>query len=324
MAETPQNNRAEEAILMEAHRDALGHFQLKLGMLNPDMPIEEQLQSLSKYHDIPDIASIKNGETQLSDGYINDFFLSQVKDFFKSYPKAYDLLGQKSDNILADYAALGIKYHLLGSGEKDKSFREKAIRAYYEYLPKYEQYLLDYIRENGNYQLTKSNPQSLDAYIDLNKQHEEILSGFEGPLSSGKLINAVMVKLFPKIKELKETGISEYYYNRAISDMIIGKFKAYGFLLVQMAKGGAMVLQTVIEPASQPLGINGIYDKLLEVEGAFDLDAEQKKDISELKAGIEALRKNHVGQNGGSGCFGTLLLFATAATGLVASLVIIL
>lgn len=122
---------------MEAHRDALGHFQLKLGMLNPDMPIEEQLRSLSKYHDIPDIESIKNGETQLKDGYINDFFLSQVKDFFNRYPKAYDMLGQQSDNILADYAALGIKYHLLSSGEKDKSFREKSIRAYYEYLPKY-------------------------------------------------------------------------------------------------------------------------------------------------------------------------------------------
>lgn len=324
MAETTQNNSEEEAILMEAHRDALGHFQLKLGMLNPDMPIEEQLQSLSKYNDIPDIESIKNGETQLKDGYINDFFLSQVEDFFKSYPKAYDLLGQQSDNILADYAALGIKYHLLSSGEKDKSFREKSIQAYYGYLPKYEQYLLEYIRTNGNYQLTQSSPEGLAAYINLNKQHEEILSGFDGPLSSGRLINAVMVKLFPKIKALRETGISEYYYNRAISDMIIGKFKAYGFLLVQMAKGGAMVLQTVIEPASQPLGINGIYDMLLEVEGAFNLDEDQTKDIADLKAGIEALKKNHVGPSGGSGCLGALLLLATATTGLVASLVIIL
>lgn len=324
MAETTQHNSADEAILMEAQRDALGHFQLKLGMLNPDMPIEEQLQSLSKYHDIPNIDSIKNGETQLKEGYINDFFLSQVKDFFKNYPQAYDLLGQQSDNILADYAALGIKYHLLSSGEKDKSFREKSIRAYYEYLPKYEQYLSDYIRNNGNYQLTQSTPEGIAAYIDLNKQHEEILSGFDGPLSSGKLINAVMVNLFPKIKNLRETGISEYYYNRAVSDMIVGKFKAYGFLLVHMAKGGAMVLQTVIEPASEPLGMNGIYNKLLEVEGALDLDEDQRKDVADIKAGIEALKKNNIGQSGGSGCFGTLLLLATAATGLVASLVIIL
>ena len=324
MAETTQHNSADKAILMEAQRDALGHFQLKLGMLNPDMPIEEQLQSLSKYHNIPNIDSIKNGETQLKEGYINDFFLSQVKDFFKNYPKAYDLLGQQSDNILADYAALGIKYHLLSSGEKDKSFREKSMRAYYEYLPKYEQYLLDYIRNNGNYQLTQSTPEGITAYIDLNKQHEEILSGFDGPLSSGKLINAVMVNLFPKIKNLRETGISEYYYNRAVSDMIVGKFKAYGFLLVHMAKGGAMVLQTVIEPASEPLGMNGIYNKLLEVEGALDLDEDQRKDVADIKAGIEALKKNNIGQSGGSGCFGILLLLATAATGLVASLVIIL
>jgi len=324
MAETTQNNSAEEAILMEAQRNALGHFQLKLGMLNPDMSIEEQLQILSKYHDIPDIESIKKGDTQLKEGYINDFFLSQVKDFFKRNPKAFDLLGKQSDDILADYAALGIKYHLLSSGEKDRSFREKSIRAYYEYLPKYEHYLLGYIRNNKNYHLTQSSPEGLNAYIELNKQHEEILDEFDNPMSSGKLINAVMVKLFPKIINLKETGISEYYYNRAVSDMIIGKFKAYGHLLVHMAKGGAMVLQTVIEPASEPLGMNGIYNKLLEVEMSLDLKEEQKKDIADIKAGIEALRKNNIGQSGGSGCFGTLLLLATAATGLVASLVIIL
>ena len=277
MAETSQNNGAEEAILMEAQRDALGHFQLKLGMLISDMPIEDQLPILSKYHNIPDIEAIKNGDTQLKEGYINDFFLSQVKDFFKRNPKAFDLLGSQSDNISEDYAALGIKYHLLSSGEKDKSFREKSIRAYYEYLSKYEQYLLDYIRDNENYNLTQSSPEGIDAYIELNKQHEDILSEFDHPMSSGKLINAVMVKLFSKIKNLKETGISEYYYNRAVSDMFIGKFKTYGLLLVHMANGGPMVLQTVIEPASEPLGVNGIYNKLLEVEGSLDLDEDKKR-----------------------------------------------
>lgn len=146
--EEQHNKAAEEAVLMEAARDGLGHFQLKLGMLRPDMTIEEQLQILSKYHEIPSVESIKKGGTQLQAGYINDFFIDQVKRFFDKFPKAYDLIGQKQDDIMLDYAALGIKYHLLGSGEKDKSFREKALKAYYEYLPLYEQYLLDYIRDN--------------------------------------------------------------------------------------------------------------------------------------------------------------------------------
>ena len=322
--EEQQNKAAEEAVLMEAQLDALEHLQLKLGMLNLDMPIEDQLQSLSKYHDIPNIESVKNGGTQLNDGYIKDFFLSQVKDFFDNYPKTYDLLEEQSGNILADFAVLGFKYHLFSSGEKDKSFREKSIQAYYKYLPKYEQYLLDYIRDNKNYNLTQSTPEGLDAYVELNKQHEEILSGFEGPLSLGKLINAAMVSLFPKVKNIKEAGISEYYYNRAVSDMIIGKFKVYGLLLVRMAKGGAPVLDIFIEHASEPLGMNGIYNKLLEVESALDLGEDQRKEVADIKAGIDALKKNNFGQSGNSGCFGTLLLLATAATGLVASLVIIL
>lgn len=85
-----------------------------------------------------------------------------------------------------------------------------------------------------------------------------------------------------------------------------------------------MVLQTVIEPASAPLGMDGIYNKLLEAEEALDLNEDEKKDVADIKAGIEALKKNNIGQSGGSGCFGALLLLATAATGLVVSLVIIL
>lgn len=78
--EEQQNKAPEEAVLMEAARDGLGHFQLKLGMLRPDMTIEEQLQILSKYHEIPSVESIKKGETQLQAGYINDFSLTKSRD----------------------------------------------------------------------------------------------------------------------------------------------------------------------------------------------------------------------------------------------------
>lgn len=322
--EEQQNKAAEEAILMEAARDGLGHFQLKLGMLKPDMTIEEQLQILSKYHDIPSVEAIKNGETQLKPGYINDFFVDQVKKFFEKFPKAYDLLGQKQDDIMLDYAALGLKYHLLSTGEKDKSFREKAIKAYYEYLPLYESYLLSLIQKDGKYELTQSSKEGLNTYIDLNNQHESILSAFEGPLASGKLINEVMTKLYPKIKILNESGISEYYYNRAVSDMILGKFKAYVYLLAHMAKGGPTVLHTVIEPASEPLGIGGILNKLVEVETTLNLDDDQRKEVVELKTAIETVKKGHGGGSSNSGCFGTLLLLVTAASGLLASLILIL
>lgn len=321
--EEQQNKTAEEAVLMEAARDGLGHFQLKLGMLKPDMTIEEQLQILSKYHDIPSVEAIKNGETQLQEGYINDFFIEEVKQFFKKFPKAYDLIGEKNDDIMLDYAALGLKYHLLSSGDRDKAFREKAIKSYYDYLPKYESYLLNLIQRENRYDLTQSSNGGLDTYVDLNNQHESILSGFEGPLASGKLINEVMTKLFPKINLLKDSGISEYYYNRAVSDMIIGKFKAYVYLLAHMAKGGPTILHTVIEPASEPLGISGIYNKLVEVEASLTFDEDQRKEIAELKTAIETVKKGHGGGSDNSGCFGTLLLLATAASGLLASLILI-
>lgn len=324
MPEFIKKESSEEIALLAAQRDALGRFQLKLGILDPSMPIEKQIQRLSKYHDMPDIESIKKGDTQLAEGYIKDFFMSQVEDFFISHPKAYELIGKKYDDILLDYAALGIKIRLNHySSENDSNFRDKVIQAYYDYLTKYEQFLLNHIKCSGSYQLTLSSAEGLKAYIELDREHVDILNQAGGPMASGKLINEVMIRLFPKIKNLRDTGVSEYYFNRAVSDMIIGKFKAYEYFLMQMSKGGIKTLQSVLEPASEPLGMNGIHGKLSEVEEAFDLNEDQKMMISDLKSALESLQNNNTGKGNNTGCLGALMLCASATFGLLALMFIV-
>ena len=318
--EQEQKNEQEEArkiaLKTEAYRDGLGHLQLKLGMIDLNMPIEEQLKDLSNYHKVPDVESVKRGETQLSKGNINDFFEEQVSKYFQEFPHAYEVLGEKSENPMENYAALGIKYYLLRGESKDEEFRRLSIQAYYDYLVKYEEWLLKHVHNNKAYSLTVSTPEGYEAYYDLYIKHKSIIDKYNGPLDSGKLINDTMKDLFPLIKTLKERGLSDYLFELAVTNMIVGKFKAFGYFLIHMAKGGQVILQTVLPNATDPLGVDGIYSKLCQVESELEMIEEQKKTMADVKSGLEALRKNY-GNSSNGGCFGMLLLLLSAgASGL--------
>ncbi|MCM1490026.1 MAG: hypothetical protein NC095_04290 [Muribaculum sp.] len=320
MMEQEQKNEQEEArkiaLKTEAYRDGLGHLQLKLGMIDLNMPIEEQLKELSNYHKVPDVEAVKRGETQLSKGYINDFFEEQVSKYFQDFPHAYEVLGKKSENPLENYAALGIKYYLLRGENKDEELRRQSIQAYYDYLVRYEEWLLKHIHNDKDYSLTVSTPEGYEAYYDLFFKHKSIIDKYNGPLDSGKLINETMRDLFPLIKTLKERGLSDYLFELAVTNMIVGKFQAFGYFLIHMAKGGQVILQTVLPNATEPLGVDGIYSKLCQVESELEMTDEQKKTVADVKSGLEALRKKY-GNSSNGGCFGTLLLLLSAgASGL--------
>lgn len=315
-----QKNENEEArklaLKAEAYRDGLSHLQLKLGMISPSMPIEEQLKELSNYHKVPDLEEVKRGETQLSEGYINQFFEKQVERYFNEFPQAYEILGEKSENPMANYAALGVKYYLLRGENRNEDFRRQSIQAYYDYLVRYEEWLLNHIHNTKDYSLTTSTPTGFEEYYALHMKHNSIVNKYNGPLDSGKLIDETMIELFPSIKTLKERGLSDYLFELAVSNMIVGKFKAFGYFLIHMAKGGQMILQTILPNATAPLGIDGIYSKLNQVETELEMTDEQKKTMADVKSGLEALRKNSSNSSNG-GCFGMLLfLLSAGASGL--------
>lgn len=327
--EQEQNNAQEEALEIalkaEAFRDGLGHLRIKLGMINPDMPIEEQLEDLADYHKVPDPEAIKLGENQLVDGYIKNFFESQVKKYFQDYPQAYDVLDEKSDNLLVDYAALGVKYNILRGGERDETFRRQSIDAYYRYLVEYEEWLLDHIHDNKEYSLTQSTPEGFEAYYALQRKHTSIVDDNKNPMEAGKLINEVMNKLFPDVKTLKEKGLSDYLYDLSVTNMIVGKYEALGHFLIYMGKDGQMILQTVLPHATEPLGIDGIYSNICQVENELEMSEDNRKTITDVKAVVEALRKNYGGNPSNGGCFGMLLLLLSmGASGLAMMFALIL
>lgn len=328
MMEQEQKNNQEEArkiaLKTEAYHNGLGHFQLKLGMIDQNMPVEEQLKELSNYHKVPDVDAVKRGETQLSKGYINDFFEKQVSKYFQEFPHAYEVLGEKSENPMENYAALGIKYYLLRGESKDEELRHLSIQAYYDYLVRYEEWLLKHIHNDKDYSLTVSTPEGYEAYYDLYLKHKSIMDKYNGPLDSGKIINETMSDLFPLIKTLKEKGVSDYLFELAVTNMIIGKFQAFGYFLINMAKGGQVILQTVLPNATAPIGVDGIYSKLCQVESELEMTEEQKKTVVDIKSGLEALRKNY-GNSSNGGCLGMLLLLLSAgASGLTMMLALIL
>lgn len=319
MEQEEKNNQEEArkiALKTEAYCDGLSHLQLKLGMIDQNMPIEEQLKELSNYHKIPDVEAVKRGETRLSKGYINDFFEEQVFKYFQEFPHAYEVLGERSENPIENYAALGIKYYLLRGENKDDDLHRQSIQAYYDYLVRYEEWLLKHIHNKKDYSLTVSTPEGYVAYYDLYTKHKSIIDKYNGPLDSGKLINEIMRELFPSVKTLKEKGVSQYFYELAVTNMIVGKFTAFGYFLIQMAKGGQGTLQIFLYKATEPLGVDGIYSKLCQVDTELEMTEDQKKTVGDVKSGLEALRKNY-GNSSNGGCFGMLLLLLSAgASGL--------
>lgn len=317
-----QKEAREKKRQMYIHRDALGHLQLKLGMLSNDMPIEKQLTILSDYHNIPDVETIKRGENQIQEGYINDIFREMVKTFFEENPSAYELLDEKSDDILIDYAALGIKLYLLTGDKADEEYRKDVIRKYFSLLPYYEGQVFNHIHFSQNYELIDMKSSAFEAYFALHQKHQKILDSFKGGLDVGRLISDAVTVLYPEIITLKEKGVSQNYYDRAVGDMILAKFNAYAALLIHLGKGVPGGMSLVLEPASKPLGINGIYNKLEQVESTLELSEDNRKLLENVKTAINSIRKA-TGSTSSGGCFGTLLLLLTAASGLVTSLIFI-
>ncbi len=217
---------------------------------------------------------------------------------------------------MEDYAALDLKYHLLRGEDASDDLRRQSINAYYHYLTQYHNWLLNHIHKNKKYALTLSTPDGFEEFYTVHRKHDSILGQHGNPLTVGQLINATMTELFPIVRTLKEKGASDYFYEFAIDNMLINKFRAFSAFAMDMAQGGPTIINNLLPQVSSPLGVNGIYSNLCKMENELELTEEQKRTVADLKSGVNMLRETHSSSSNG-GCFGMLLLLLSAgATGL--------
>lgn len=125
--------------------DAISHFNLKLGTVNNGTPIEEQRKILQKYNDVPSVEEISANSNTL-DSYRLDFMNALYDKYFSDYPEILEKLGDnKTDNNMANFALLGVRRFLFQSTEAKDDTKE-IIKLYYtEILPKYQDFLINYI-----------------------------------------------------------------------------------------------------------------------------------------------------------------------------------
>ena len=149
------------------------------------------------------------------------------------------------------------------------------------------------------------------ACYDIYFEHKVLLQKYPNADQITLLIKEVRTALMDKIAHLKELGIDNETYKRVVSDVVIGKYLALKFVLNHMAGGGAEILGFYADAILKEYPLKEIYISSCEVQDKFDLDDEQKKQMSDVNKMLEFLLEKNVGNSSssGSGCMLALMLF---------------
>ena len=306
---TPEQVAAEKRQKALARVDAIGHLGLKLGMINNDMPIEEQMKSLSKYNEIPTAEEIK-GDSNKLESYRLDFMNRLYDQFFADNPEMLDRLGdKKTDNNQANFALLQILDFLLKSSDEDGSKHKANVLAYYTLLSDYERFLIDYIANNQRWDLTINSQEAFSAYRNIIIEHESIVQNQGGLLGVSGTIKEVRENLLDKIVQLKELGIDDETYNRVVSTVLISSYQMLDYALNQMAGGGSNVLAIFSHTIFNHYSSEAIYQSIIDIENKITLDESQSKKLNDIKNLLKLLEKKGFApsKSSGSGCMVVLL-----------------
>lgn len=314
---TPEEIAAEKRQKAKSLCSAIGHFQLKLRFIDNITPIEDQINSLAKYNDIPTKEEIATSSKVL-DSYREEFINQIIDKFFLDYPEMLELLGdKKTDSNALNFAGLGVMSYLFSSNDEEtlKRNHKDSVNEYYNtVLPQYLTYLINFIVDNKRWDLTINNETAFSIYADIHNKHNELVNlHSEGNIMMNihLLIRDVINTLVDKIVQAKDAGIDENTYSNLISDKIINKYIALNGILNTMAQGGISVLQVFIDVTFKEYTITDIYNSISVVESKLSLNEKQEKELEETKKILEALRKKGIGNYSAnnSGCLGVILAF---------------
>ena len=307
---TPEQLLAEKLHEAEVMGEAISHFNIKLGDIKNERPLEEQIKQLSNYHDVPSVEDIKGGKNNV-DSYRKVFMDSLYNQYFKDFPEMLERLGdKKSDDNMVNFLALRVQAFLFSSSEEDDSKRKEIITKYYNILPKYIDFLIKFIVDNQKWELTINNKDAFMAYYEIENEHKVLLAKYPSPLDIPYMIRDVRMNFVDKISNLKHLGIDEDTYNRVVSNVVVGKFLALKFIMNKMAGGGAGVVGSVAGLLFQKYSLNDISKTVDEVEEKLSLDEHQIKQMADVKKMLDFFRKEGFASSSssGSGCMLVLLL----------------
>jgi len=309
---SPEQEKQERLRKAKSTADAISHFNIKLGAVKNESPIEEQIKYLLKYNDIPSVEEVKANKNKL-DSYRLDFMKTLYDKYFTDYPEILEKLGdKKTDNNMANFAMLDVMHFLFQPTETKETDRKENIKPYFtDILPKYQEFLINYIVNNQAWSLTINSKEAFLLYQEICEQHKQILAKYPSPTDIALLIRDVRNNLVDKIAQLKQLDIDDDTYARLVTDVVIGKYKALKFILNEMAGGGPDVLNTFISLITKEYPFSEIYIFSSEVQDKLVLDNEQKEYMNEITQILEGLYQKGFGNssNGsGSGCMLVFLL----------------
>ena len=318
MAQETQQERLRDATAM---RDAILLFQLKLGQIKNDMPIESQIEYLSNYNDLPKKEEASNDTV---DSYRLDFQNSLFNQYFKKYPETRELLGEKkTDNDQADFTQLCLMDFLL-SGTDEKEMDISHVKAYNKITLDYRDFLVNYIISNEKWQLTTNSIESFKLYSDIKNSFVDIIKNYKGGLTIDETIRDVNNRLVDQVIQLKQMGFDEKSFATLVTEVILSPYKIFNHLVGQMSKGGADILAIFFnhQGAFEEYSVKQIYDSVNSIKSKGILNETQSEVLDETQEIIQSLDAMGVtsatgSATGSKGCLGFLMLLAIPLSALL-------
>lgn len=308
---SPEELAAEQRQKARALRSAINVFEMKLRFIDNCTAFEEQIDSLSKYNDLPTKEEITTSDKVLDD-YRKAFVEQMYDQFFVDYPEMLDFLGdKKSDNNSLNFATLGLMSYLLSSNDEDtiKKEHKESFRAYFnDVLPKYHDYLMNYIVLYKRWDLTKNNVSAFSLYVEVNNLHDELIKRHSNGnimTSINLIIRDVTDTLVDKIVQARIIGLDNKSYSMLVS-RVTNKYTALVNVLNILAKGGSNVLQLFIDTVYNEYTLGDIYRSISVVESKLSLDDEQRKELDNAKTVLNVVRNKGIGSSN-SGCLAVIL-----------------
>lgn len=317
MAQKTEQEMLRDATAM---RDAILLFQLKLGQIKNDMPIESQIEYLSNYNDLPQKEEGISNDT--IDSYRLDFQNSLFNQYFKEYPETREKLGEKkTGNDQVDFTQICLMDFLL-SGTHEKEMDKYHVMAYNKITLDYRDFLVNYIINNEKWELTTNSKESFRLYSDIKNNFKDIIKNYKGGLAIDETIRDVNNQLVDKVVQLKQMGFDEKSFATLVTEVILSPYKIFNHIVGQMSKGGPNVLAIFFnhQGAFEEYSVKQIYDSVDRIKSLGILNDNQSYELDIVQEIIKSLDERGVTSatsSGSKGCLGILLLLTIPLSALL-------
>lgn len=261
---------------MRAKIYAIGMFHSKLCQLDPDSPIEMQIDHLENiWGNTPNIVSELNG-------YKKEFIKDVIEEISREIPEVFPQEKKLTDKLLL-VAAFKIQSYLIGFSISNEVVRKEVVHEYFDLVGRYTEKLFKMIYD-GDYSISSESKDKLNGFVGIHNKINSLIGEktgdflFNFPNKSKDLTSYII--------EAKDLSLNKVLYGQLFSEA----FALFTMYYIHMSKIG-----WAIEKEGEIERIIDAAESLIKYS-----DSQYDNNIKIIDA-LKAHTSSNNGNNGGNG-----------------------